>query len=117
MATRPANAGASGTGGHQAVGPDQAGNREQPVISGLAWLPVLAVLAGVAAGMYIAWQGSTDAGHGAGVAGCALLLAALARLLLPARYTSLLTARGKAFDVLAFAVLGAAVLAVAISLP
>jgi hypothetical protein len=117
MATRPANAGASETGGHRAIGPERAGNREEPVITGLAWLPVLIVLAGVAAGLYTAWQGSKYAGQGAGLVGCALLLAALARLVLPARYASLLVTRGKAFDVLAFTVLGAAVLAVAISLP
>jgi Protein of unknown function (DUF3017) len=117
MATRPANAGASETGGHRAIRPERAGHREKPAITGLSWLPAAVVLAGVAAGLLIAWQGSTYAGRGAGLVGCALLLAALARLVLPARYTDLLSARGKTFDVLAFTVLGAAVLAVAISLP
>ena len=46
-----------------------------------------------------------------------LLAAALARLLLPNRFAGLLASRRKASDVLAFAVLGAAVLAVALSLP
>ncbi len=117
MATRPANAGASETGGHRAIRPERAGNREEPVITGLAWLPALIVLAGVAAGLYTACQGSRYAAHGAGLVGCALLLAALARLVLPARYAGLLVTRGKAFDVLAFTVLGTAMLAVAISLP
>jgi len=117
MATRPANAGASGTGGHRAIRPERVGDRDEPEITGLAWLPVLVVLAGVAAGMFIAWQGSKYAGRGAGVVGGALLVAALARLALPARYTGLLSSRSKAFDVLALTVLGAAMLAVAISLP
>ena len=49
--------------------------------------------------------------------GAALLAAAVARLALPPRYAGLLATRGKALDVAAFAVLGAAVLAVALSLP
>jgi hypothetical protein len=116
MATRPANAGSSGTGGHRAVRPDRA-SRAEPGTTGLAWLPALLALAGVAAGMYIAWQGSKYATQGAGVAGAALLLAGLFRLVLPARYAGLLSTRGKTSDVIAYAVLGAAVLAVAISLP
>ena len=68
-------------------------------------------------GLYIAWQGARQAGRGAGVVGGALLAAAVARLALPPRYAGLLATRGKALDVAAFAVLGAAVLAVALSLP
>jgi Protein of unknown function (DUF3017) len=83
----------------------------------LAWLPYLIVLAGAAAGMFVAWQGSKYAGRGAGLIGASLLAAALARLILPARYAGLLSSRRKASDVLAFAVFGAAVLAVAIALP
>jgi hypothetical protein len=49
--------------------------------------------------------------------GCSLLAAGLARLVLPPRAAGLLTSRGKTSDVLAFAVFGAAVLAVALSLP
>jgi hypothetical protein len=84
---------------------------------GLAWLPYLIVLAGVAAGMFVAWQGSKYASRGAGIIGASLLAGALFRLILPARYAGLLSSRRKASDVLALAVLGAAVLAVAISLP
>ena len=83
----------------------------------LAWLPYLIVLAGVAAGMFVIWQGSKYAGRGAGIIGASLLAGALARLILPARYAGLLSSRRKASDVLAFAVFGAAVLAVAIALP
>jgi hypothetical protein len=67
--------------------------------------------------MFIAWQGSRYAARGAGVIGCSLLAAALARLALPPRYAGLLSSRRKASDVLAFAAFGAAVLAVALVLP
>ena len=83
----------------------------------LAWIPYLIVLAGAAAGMFLTWQGVSYAGRGAALLGGSLLVAALLRLVLPARYAALLSSRRKAFDVLAFAVLGAAVLAVALTLP
>jgi hypothetical protein len=83
----------------------------------VAWLPYLIVLAGTAAGLLVASQGSGNAGRGAGLVGAALLVAALARLALPPRYAGLLVSRSKTQDVAAFAVLGAAVLAVAASLP
>ena len=85
--------------------------------SALAWLPYLIVLAGVAAGMFVAWKGSKYVGRGAGLIGVSLLAGAAARLILPARYTGLLSSRRKASDVLALALFGAAVLAVAIALP
>jgi hypothetical protein len=88
-----------------------------PRPSKLAWLPYLIVLAGTAAGMLVAWHGSKYAGRGAALIGASLLAAALARLILPARYVGLLATRRKASDVLGFAVFGAAVLAVAIALP
>ena len=90
---------------------------DDPGTSGLAWLPYLIILAGVAAGMFVALKGSKYAGRGAGVIGASLLAAAVARLILPARYAGLLASRRKASDVLALAVFGAAVLAVAIALP
>jgi hypothetical protein len=80
-------------------------------------VPYLIVLAGVAAGMLVAWHGSKYAGSGAALLGCSLLAAGLARLILPPRYAGLLSTRRKASDVLAFAVFGAAVLAVALMLP
>lgn len=83
----------------------------------LAWVPYLIVLAGVAAGLTLAVNASRDAGRGAALVGCSLLAAGLARLVLPPRAAGLLTSRGKTSDVLAFAVFGAAVLAVALSLP
>ncbi len=96
--------------GHRA--PDAAGGSRA-----LASLPYLIVLAGVAAGLSVTWQGSRDVGPGTALVGGALLAAAAARLLLPPRYTELLSSRWKASDVLAFTVLGAGMLAIALSLP
>ena len=147
MANRPVNSGSgSGSGaaaapppvphdatpaGHDAATAAPAGHRaartarttrttraaRDPRPSKLAWLPYLIVLAGAAAGILIAWQGSKYAGRGAALIGASLLVGALARLILPERYAGLLASRRKASDVLGFAVFGAAVLAVAISLP
>ena len=134
MASKPGNAGSSaGLAGNPpdpavpphryrvpAVPPHRdrgRGAREDPRSGALAWIPYLIVLAGVAAGMYVAWQGSRSAGHGAGLAGCSLLAAALARLVLPPRYVSLLSSRRKASDVLAFTAFGAGVLVLALVLP
>ena len=80
-------------------------------------LVYLLVLAGVAAGLLLALHGSRDAGRGAGLIGCVLLAAALARLALPPRYAALLASRGKTLDVLAFAILGGGVLGLALWLP
>jgi Protein of unknown function (DUF3017) len=137
MANRPANAGAGRAGldsglaptgevaspsdviaprppaGHRAARP-----KDEPVVTGvLAWLPYLVVLAGAAAGLFVAAQGTRYAVRGIVVLGGSLLAAALARLILPNRLVGLLASRRKASDVLAFAVLGAAMLAVALSLP
>jgi hypothetical protein len=83
----------------------------------LSWLLYLLVLAGVAAGLFMAYQGSRYAGRGTGVVGCSLLAAGLARLVLPPRYAGMLATRRKASDVLAFTVLGAGVLGIALLLP
>jgi hypothetical protein len=144
MASRPANAGSGGTGsgraltpmgdiapppdaaaprspaGHRATGPRpvRARDRGEPAVTGLvAWVPYLIVLAGAGAGLFVTAQSSAYAGRGTGLLGGSLLVAALARLLLPNRLAGLLASRRKASDVLAFAVFGAAVLAVALSLP
>ena len=140
MANRPANAGSHSTGpqrGSAATPPpvhhqgflrvpsraasaaaSPAHSRAaRPAAQAVAWLPYLIVLVGVAVGLYVAWRGSQDAGRGAGVVGGALLAAAAARLVLPPRYAGLLATRGKALDVTAFTVLGAAVLGIAASLP
>jgi Protein of unknown function (DUF3017) len=107
MADRPAGA--------RRAGPTRAGSGTAG--GWLASLPYLIVLAGVAAGLFVAWQGSRYAGRGTGLVGASLLAAAAARLVLPPRYGGLLTSRGKALDVAAFAVFGVAVLGVAAWLP
>ena len=136
MANRPANAGAHSAGPHQGAhqGPAAApppvhhqdyprsrraaaAKTSKPASRIVAWLPYLIVLAGTAAGLLVAFQGSQHAGRGAAVVGAALLVAALARLALPPRYAGLLASRSKAQDVAGFAVFGAALLAVAASLP
>ena len=113
-----ARAAQAAPGGHRATRADRTTRATRDTRpSKLAWLPYLIVLAGAAAGMFIAWQGSKYAGRGAALIGASLLVAALARLILPERYAGLLASRRKASDVLGFAVFGAAVLAVAIALP
>jgi hypothetical protein len=116
----PRSAGPNSAGpsrGHRAARPRESADRDEAGARGLGWLPYLTVLAGVAAGMLVAWQGSKSAATGIAVVGGSLLAAALARLILPDRYAGLLASRRKASDVLAFAVLGTAVLAVVLSLP
>jgi len=103
--------------GHRTARRLAAREREAPGAGLLAWVPYLIMLAGAAAGMFLAWQGPKFVGRGAGLAGCSLLAAALARLTLPPRYAGLLASRRKASDVLAFAVFGAAVVAAALMLP
>ncbi|HMH39373.1 MAG TPA: DUF3017 domain-containing protein [Streptosporangiaceae bacterium] len=114
-ATPAVRAAPAAPAGHRATRTTRAARDPRP--SKLAWLPYLIVLAGAAAGMLVAWQGSKYAARGAALIGASLLAAALARLVLPARYVGLLATRRKASDVLGFAVFGAAVLAVAIALP
>ncbi len=96
---------------------DRRGDRQaNTVVAGLAWLPYLIALAVAALGLAIAWDGSRLAVRGTDLIGAALLLAALARLLLPSRYAGPLSSRGRASDVAGFAVFGTAVLVVALML-
>ena len=132
MANRPANAGAHSAGPHQgpAAAPPPvhhqdyprsrraaASKASKPASQVVAWLPYLIMLGGTVAGLLIASQGSRYARRGAAAVGAVLLVAALARLALPPRYAGLLASRSKTQDVTAFAVLGAAVLGIAASLP
>lgn len=97
---------------------DRAKDSDEPAVTGvLAWVPYLVVLAGAAAALFVVSKGSAYALRGIAVLGGTLLAAALARFLLPNRFAGLLASRRKASDVLAFAVFGAALLAVALSLP
>jgi uncharacterized membrane protein len=132
MANRPANAGAHSAGPHQgpAAAPPPvhhqdyprsrraaASKASKPASQVVAWLPYLILLGGTVTGLLIASQGSRYARRGAAAVGAVLLVAALARLALPPRYAGLLASRSKTQDVTAFAVLGAAVLGIAASLP
>jgi hypothetical protein len=110
MADEPASAGAS-------TGLSPAGNGVPPPVHHGSRLLYLIVLAGVAFGLYLTWQGSQDAARGTGLVGCSLLGAALVRLVLPPRYAGPLSSRKKTSDVLAFTALGAGVLGVALMLP
>jgi Protein of unknown function (DUF3017) len=114
---RTAPAGPRTAPARRRTAPTRAADADRPAVGVLAWLPYLIVLAGVAVGLSVAGLGSLHAGRGAAVVGGALLAAAVARLLLPPRYAGLLASRGKALDVAAFAVLGAAVLGAALLLP
>ena len=80
-------------GGGQAETRGYAGHarRAQEDASIVGVVPLLAVLVVAVAGVYIAWrQGSAGGREGGVVAGCALLAAAVARLLLPAGLAGLL---------------------------
>jgi len=78
----------------------------------------LAVLVCTAAGVYISWrQGSNGGGKGAVVAGAALLVAAVARMLLPGRLAGLLASRRRVTDVLTLTVFGAGLLIAGLVLP
>jgi hypothetical protein len=113
MANRPA-------AGHRATRPrmpNQSPDRADSAVGGLAWVPYLIVLAGAGLGVYLAVGGAKHSALGTGLLGGSMLVAALARLMLPERYAGLLVSRRKASDVLAFAAFGAAVVAVALTLP
>jgi hypothetical protein len=103
--------------GHRARPKDASAEPNAAATGPLTWLPYLIVLAGVAAGLFVTWQGAKYAGLGTSLVGGALLVAAVARLLLPPRYAELLSSRWKASDVVAFTALGAGVLAIALVLP
>jgi hypothetical protein len=81
-------------------------------------VPYLAVLTVTAAGLYIAWhQGSNGGGRGGIVAGAALLVAAVVRLLLPRKLAGLLASRGRVSDAATLIVFGAGLLIAGLVLP
>lgn len=93
-----------------APSPDRAG----PV----AAVPYLAVLACVAAGVYISWhQGSQGGGQGGVIAGSALIAAAAARLVLPGKLAGLLASRRRVIDMVTLAALGVCLLVLGLVLP
>jgi hypothetical protein len=81
-------------------------------------VPLLAVLVVVVAGVYLAWRyGSSDGSEGGVVGGAALLVAALARLLLPDKLAGLLATRRRATDVITLTVFGVGLLITGLILP
>jgi hypothetical protein len=81
-------------------------------------IPYLAILACTVAGVYVSWnQGSAGGGKGGVVAGAALLVAAVIRLVLPARLVGLLGTRKRVLDVLTFAFFGGGLLIAGLVLP
>ena len=97
-------------------GADAARAREDRSIVGV--VPYLAVLVCAVVGVYIAWrEGSAGGGKGAAVLGAALLAAAVARLLLPARLVGLLASRKRATDVITLTVFGVGLLVAGLVLP
>ena len=81
-------------------------------------IPYLVVLVCVVAGWYIAWsEGSAGGGRGAVVGGIALLVAALVRLVLPARLAGLLGTRKRVTDVLTLTALGVGLIVAGLVLP
>jgi hypothetical protein len=92
----------------------------QPAVpKGAGLIPYLAVLICVAAGIYIAWHqgGGHAAGRGGVVAGAALLVAAVVRLVLPARVAGLLAVRHRGTDTVTLIALGTCLLTVGLVLP
>jgi hypothetical protein len=84
----------------------------------VAAIPFVGVLAVTLAGVYIAWhQGSAGGGAGGVVGGVALLIAAIARLLLPTRLVGLLATRKRANDVVTLTIFGTSLLVVGLVLP
>jgi hypothetical protein len=77
----------------------------------------LAVLACAAGGLLLAWLSAGGVRWGAVVAGGAFVAAALARLVLPARMTGMLAARGRYLDSGALAVLGLGMAVIGLLLP
>jgi hypothetical protein len=90
--------------------------REDASIVGV--VPLVAVLVVTTAGVYLAWrQGSARVGEGGVVAGVALLVGAVARLLLPPRLAGLLATRKRATDVITLTIFGAGLLVAGLVLP
>jgi hypothetical protein len=83
----------------------------------VAVIPYLVVLVCVLGGLYIAWRQGAEGGRGAVVGGVALLVAALVRLVLPARLVGLLGTRKRVTDVLTLAALGVGLIVAGLVLP
>ncbi len=83
----------------------------------VAVIPYLVVLVCVIGGLYIAWREGSNGGRGAVVAGIALFVGALVRLVLPVRLVGFLGTRKRVTDVLTLAVLGIGLIIAGLVLP
>jgi hypothetical protein len=99
---------------HASAGNHRAGDDDGGIVG---VIPYLVVLVCVVAGWYIAWDEGSAGGRGAVVGGVALLIAAVARLVLPARLVGLLGTRRRVTDVLTLTVLGAGLIVAGLVLP
>jgi Protein of unknown function (DUF3017) len=102
----------------RAVPPSEAANRARPDRSIVGTIPYLVVLVCVGVGVYISWHlGSAGGGKGGVVGGIALLVAALIRLVLPAKFAGLLVTRKRVTDVLTLTIFGTGLLVAGLVLP
>jgi hypothetical protein len=85
--------------------------------SGAQWLAYTAVLAGITGGLAWLWLGTRQVRVGMVAVAVAVLVAALARLILPERLAGPLATRHRVTDVLVLMSLGVCILAVALVLP
>ena len=99
---------------HASAGNHRAGDDDGGIVG---VIPYLVVLVCVVAGWYIAWNKGSAGGRGAVVGGVALLIAAIARLVLPARLVGLLGTRKRVTDVLTLTVLGVGLIVAGLVLP
>jgi hypothetical protein len=99
---------------HASAGNHRAGDDDGGIVG---VIPYLVVLVCVVAGWYIAWNAGSAGGRGAVIGGVALLIAAIARLVLPARLVGLLGTRKRVTDVLTLTVLGVGLIVAGLVLP
>jgi hypothetical protein len=104
--------------GPRAVPPREEATPAHPDRGIVGTVVYLVVLGCAAVGVYISWhQGSIGGGKGGVVGGIALLLAALIRLVLPARLAGLLATRRRVTDVLTLTIFGTGLLVAGLVLP
>lgn len=88
-----------------------------PVARSMRLWPLMIVVVGVLAGLAIAYLGDTSWRLGGLVVGASLGVGAVVRLGLPSREAGLLQVRSKAFDVAVLALIGAAIVTLAVAVP
>lgn len=84
----------------------------------IAVVPYLAIVVCVVAGVYISWhQGSHGGGTGGVIAGIAFLVAAVARLAVPAKLAGFLASRNRVTDAATLVAFGICLLTLGLLLP